>query len=272
MRSHASALHDPSMARSSPDRTIVWTRRLAAEVFGTFALTVVAVGADVAGRLSGGEVGPAARAVAPALIVSAMIYALGDVSGAHYNPVVSLAFVLRRLFPVGWLVPYWLAQLAGAIGASLLLRALFGDAVTAGVSEPHLVSPGTAVVLETLLTLLLVTVILGTADRHALIGPDAALAVGATIAMCGLIAIPLDGASMNPARSIGPAAVSGELRDLWVYLTGPAVGSVLAVGMAMLLHGPTSADGEAREAARGNEDASKDGDGPANRPAEMGDR
>jgi aquaporin Z len=270
MRSHASSLHDSAMARSFPQPVL--SRRLAAEVFGTFALTLVAAGADVAGRLSGGEVSPAARAVAPALLISSMIYALGDVSGAHYNPVVSLAFALRRLFPVAWLVPYWLAQLTGAIGASLLLRALFGDVVAAGVSQPHLVSPGTAVVLETLLTWLLGTVILGTADRNRLIGPNAALAVGATIAMCGLLAIPLEGPSMNPARSIGPAVVSGRLADLWIYLVGPALGSVLAVGLAVLLHGPKAGDGKAREAAQGSDDGRRDVDGPANRPAAAGDR
>ena len=252
MRSHATTPHDPAMARSSPEPTTDWTRRLAAEVVGTFALTMVAVGADIAGRLSGGEVGSAARAVAPALLVAAMIYALGDVSGAHYNPVVSLAFTVRRLFPVAWLVPYWLAQLAGAIGAALLLRLLFGDVVGSGVSEPHLVTPAVALVVEASLTWLLVTVILGTADRHRLIGPDAALAVGATIALCGLIAIPLESASMNPARSIGPAVVSGRFVDLWIYLMGPAIGSILAVALARLLRGPTPADDETREAAQGS--------------------
>jgi len=235
------------------DRSTTWTRRLAAELFGTFALTFVAAGADVAGRLSGGEVGAAARAAAPALLIAAMIYALGDVSGAHYNPVVSLGFAMRRLFPASWLAPYWLAQLGGAIAAAFVLRGLFGGALEAGVSEPHLVTSGTAVVVEALLTLLLVTVILGTADRSRLVGPNAALAVGATIALCGLIAIPLEGASMNPARSFGPAIASGRIGDLWIYLVGPVVGSILAVGLTFLLHGPTAPDEKAAEIAQGDQ-------------------
>ncbi|HZC31806.1 MAG TPA: aquaporin [Candidatus Bathyarchaeia archaeon] len=241
--------------RASP--ATVWVRRIAAEAVGTFALTFVAVGADAAGRLSGGEVGPAARAIAPALLIVAFIYALGDVSGAHFNPIVSLGFAIRRLFPVSWLVPYWLAQLGGAIAASIVLRLLFGDAIGAGVSEPHLVSPSAALAIETLLTWLLVTVILGTADRSRLVGPDAALAVGATIALCGLIAIPIEGASMNPARSIGPALLTGRLGDLWIYLAGPAAGSLLAVGMTRLLHGPAVGDEQAAEAAQGDQDADR---------------
>jgi len=247
--------------------TADWTRRLVAEGFGTFALTFVAVGADIAGRLSGGEVGAGARAAAPALLVAALIYALGDVSGAHYNPVVSLGFALRRLFPVSWLVPYWAAQLAGAITAALVLRQLFGDAVVAAVSEPHLVSATTAVAIEALLTWLLVTVILGTADRSRLVGPNAALAVGATIALCGLLAIPIEGASMNPARSIGPALVAGQVDDLWIYIVGPLVGSILAVGLTMLLHGVGPEDRESVEAARGDRDGEGQGAGASGRAA-----
>jgi aquaporin Z len=234
-----------------PSREITWTRRLSAEVFGTFALTFVAVGADAAGRLTGGEVGAAARAVAPALVIVAFIYALGDVSGAHYNPVVSLGFAIRRLFPLDWLIPYWLAQLGGATAAAAAVRVLLGESVAAGVSEPHLVSPPAAVVIEAILTCLLVTVILATADRSRLVGPNAALAVGATIALCGLIATPIEGASMNPARSLGPALVAGQVDDLWIYLVGPVVGAILAVGITQLLHGSPPRDRKTAEAAEG---------------------
>jgi aquaporin Z len=237
-----------------PDPATGWTRRIAAEVFGTFALTFVAVGADAAGRLTGGEVGPAARAVAPALVIVAFVYALGDVSGAHYNPVVSLSFAARRLFPAGWLVPYWLAQLGGAIAASAAVGLLFGDALSAGVSQPKLVSAGAAVVIEAILTCLLVTVILGTADRSRIVGPNAALAVGATIALCGLLALPIESASMNPARSLGPALITGRLDDLWVYLVGPAAGGLLAVGLTQLLRGRAPKDGKPKEAAQGQPD------------------
>jgi aquaporin Z len=227
-----------------------WPRRLAAEVFGTFALVFVAVGADAMSIVSGGRVSEAARAVAPALMVAALIYALGDVSGAHLNPVASLAFALKRLIPVGWLGPYWAAQLVGAILAAFVVRALFGDAVRAGVSTPH-VADETALAIEAILTLLLVTVILGTADRHRIVGADAALAVGATIALAGLIALPVEGASMNPARSLGPALVTGDLGNVWIYVLGPVLGALLAVVLNRLLHVRTDEAGAA-EAARGS--------------------
>ena len=231
-----------------------WLRRVAAETFGTFALVFVAVGGDAMAVVSGGQVSVAARAVAPALMVAALIYAIGDVAGAHLNPVVSLAFALKRLFPVRWLVPYWASQFVGAVAAALVVRWLFGDAVRAGVSMPH-VPDRTALVLEIVLTWLLVTVILGTADRHRLVGPDAAIAVGGTIALCGLIALPIDGASMNPARSLGPALIAGDLGHVWIYLVAPAIGAALAVLLTRFLHGPTEADKEAAQAAQGGTQA-----------------
>jgi MIP family channel proteins len=226
-------------------------RRLLAEVFGTMALVFVAVGGDAAGLITGGEVGVAARAVAPALMVAAMIYAIGDVSGAHFNPVVTAAFALKRLFPANLVPLYWIAQTAGGIVGALLVRGLLGDAVGAGVSTPH-VSTGSALGFEVLLTLLLVSVILGTADRHRIVGTEAALAVGATIALCGLIALPLEGASMNPARSLGPAIVTGRFDDLWIYVAGPFVGAAVAVGVNALMHGSSDRDPEARRAAQGD--------------------
>ena len=228
-----------------------WPRRLTGEAFGTFALVFVAAGADVMARISGDEVSAAARAVAPALLVAAMIYSIGDTSGAHFNPVVTLAFGLKRLIPASWMPAYWIAQVVGAIGAALLLRTLFGEALSAGVTTPKLVGAGTATAIEAVLALLLVSVVLGTADRYRVVGPNAALAVGATIALCGLIALPVEGASMNPARSLGPALVAGLLGDLPIYLVGPAIGAVGAVLLTQFLHGSTDRDGMAEEAARG---------------------
>lgn len=252
------------MARPSPDRAQgqpeeapprepPWSRRLAAEAFGTFALVFVAAGADAMATVSGGQVGPAARAVAPALMVAALIYAIGDSSGAHFNPAVSLAFALKRLFPPRWLVPYWLAQVVGAVLAAALLGVLFGDAAREGVNRPH-VAGATALALEAVLSWLLVVVVLGTADRYRVVGPDAALAVGATIALCGLIALPIDGASMNPARSLGPALVAGDLSNVPVYLVGPVAGAALGALLTTFLHGTTADDGKAEEAARGSAD------------------
>jgi aquaporin Z len=228
-----------------------WTKRLTAELFGTFALVFVAAGADTMASVSGGQVGSAARAVAPGLMVAALIYSIGDSSGAHFNPVVSLAFALKRLFPARWLLPYWSAQLLGSVLAAAVLTVLFGDAAREGVSRPH-VAAGTAIAIEVLLTWFLVVVILGTADRYRVVGPDAALAVGATIALCGLIALPIDGASMNPARSLGPALVVGDLADYPIYLLGPIVGATLAALLTLFLHGDRTHDGKAEEAARGS--------------------
>ncbi len=232
------------------ERHPAFERRLAAEAFGTFALVFVAAGADTFARVSGGEVSVLGRAVAPALMVAALIWAIGDVSGAHFNPAVTLAFAAKRLFPVARVVPYWMAQLVGAVVAAGLLRLLFGEASEAGVSAPHVPAP-TALILEVILTLLLVTVILGTADRSNVVGPDAAMAVGATIALCGLIALPIEGASMNPARSLGPAIVAGDLGDVGIYVIGPVLGALAGALLTWILHGPTEADGKAREAAAG---------------------
>jgi len=205
-------------------------------------------------RLAPGEISSAARAVAPGLMVGALIYAIGDVSGAHLNPAVTAAFTLKRLFPPALVLPYWAAQAAGALLAAGLVGVLFGDAVEAGVSTPH-VAPAVAVSLEVILTMLLVLVILGTADRARIVGPDAALAVAATISLCGLIALPIEGASMNPIRSLAPAIVAGRLGDIWIYIAGPLAGAVVAVIATIALHGMHDHDRKAEEAAQGRSEA-----------------
>ncbi len=224
-------------------------RRLFAELLGTFALTFVAAGGEVIAVISGGAVSPAARAVAPGLLVMAMIYTLGSQSGAHFNPVVTLAFTLRQDFPWRRIPGYWGAQIIGAVLAALLLRALFGLVGHLGATLP-LHGTGEAVVMEVVLTFLLVTVILGTATNHRLTGPNAAIAVGGTIALLGLFAAPISGASMNPFRSLAPALVSGQLADAWIYIVGPFAGALLAVIVAWLLRGRTTQ--EAVETAKGH--------------------
>ena len=178
------------------ERLIDELRRLLAELLGTFALILVAAGGDVIATISGGAVSPAARAVAPALLVMAMIYTLGSKSGAHFNPAVTLAFTLRRDFPWSRVPGYRGAQMVGAVFAAFLLRLLFGLAGHLGATLPHY---GTieAIVMEVLLTFLLITVILGTATNHRLTGPNAAIAVGGFIALAGLFAAPISGASMK---------------------------------------------------------------------------
>ena len=260
------------MPRTTPrDDDPPLTTRLLVEGFGAFALTFVAAGGDVMARISGDEVTAMARAIAPALVVMALVYALGDRSGAHFNPVVTSAFAIRRLFPARLVPAYVLVQLAGATVAALLLAALFGSAVEAGVTRPRLVSPEVAVIIEAILTLFLVTVILGTADRARIVGPNAALAVGATIALCGLIALPIEGASMNPARSTGPALIAGDLSTLWVYWVGPFLGAMGAVLLEGMIRGPARVrDGKAREAAAGGDEESAVGGDEESARAPMG--
>jgi aquaporin Z len=215
-------------------------RRLFSELLGTFFLVLVAVGGGVVNARFGGHVIPvAAQVVAPALMVMAIIMFMGTVSGAHLNPAVSLAFALRGDFPWRRVPGYVLAQLAGAVLAPLLLRALLGQPGHAGLTLPGAgISAPVAVVWELVLTTGLVSVILGTASGAQQVGALAALGVGSFIALAGLFGAPVSGASMNPARSLGPALVVGDWTAWWVYLAGPAAGAVLAVGFAWVLRGP----------------------------------
>jgi aquaporin Z len=227
-------------------------KRLVAEAVGTFGLVAVAGLGDVAGFLTGGEVTTMARAIAPGLFVMGMIYAIGDVSGLHINPAVTLGFTIKRLFPARWLPSYVIAQLLGATVAGIGLVVLFGnEAATHAVTEPHGIEPWVALVIEIFLTGVLVTVILGTADRAHLVGPNAAIAVGATIILCGLVALPLEGASMNPARSTGPVLATGDFGSLWIYWLGPFIGSLLAVVFNDFVHARRHDVDKAQEAATG---------------------
>ncbi len=224
--------------RSPAEKRTLAGRRVLAELFGTFMLTLVAAGGDVIELASGHELGHAAKMVAPGLVVMAMIYTLGEVSGAHINPAVSLAFAIRRSFPWKRIPGYWAAQLIGATLAALFLRMLFGNIAHLGATRPDpKLGMFTSFWMEVVLTALLMTVILGTAEHHRLVGPNAAIAVGSTVALDGLFASPVSGASMNPARSLGPALVNGSLEHIWIYIAGPILGALLAVAVAWVLHG-----------------------------------
>ncbi len=215
-----------------------WWRRLFAELLGTFLLTLVASGADVIGAATGQPADSLARYVAPALLVMAMIYTVGNVSGAHLNPAVTLAFSLRRDFPWGRVLGYWGAQLVGSMLAALFLLVVFGDKAHLGATIPNpRTGDGAALVSEIVLSALLVTVILGTAHNQRLVGHNAAFAVAGTIALAGLFAGPVSGASMNPARSFGPALFGGALGSYWIYLVGPVIGALIAAGIAWMLRG-----------------------------------
>jgi aquaporin Z len=172
-------------------------------------------------------------------MVTAIILFMGAVSGAHLNPAVSVAFALRGDFPWRRVGPYIVAQFAGAVLATLLLEALIGKHGSAGLTLPGPgISTGTALAWEALLTTGLVSVVLGTASGAQQLGPIAALGVGSYIILAGLFGGPVSGASMNPARSLGPALVLGDWTSWWAYLIGPMIGAVLAVAFAYVLRGP----------------------------------
>ena len=221
------------------DSSYEW-RRLFSELLGTFFLVTVGVGGGmVAARFGAAAVPGPVRAVSPGLMVMAVILFMGAVSGAHLNPAVSVAFALRGDFPWRRVGPYIVAQFAGAVLATLLLEALIGKQGSAGLTLPGSgVSTGIALAWEALLTTGLVSVVLGTASGAQQLGPIAALGVGSYIILAGLFGGPVSGASMNPARSLGPALVLGDWTSWWAYLLGPMVGAVLAVAFAYVLRGP----------------------------------
>src|SRR5690242_13871045 len=215
-------------------------RRLFSELLGTFFLVLVAVGGGMVNARFGGDAVPyTARVVAPALMVAAVILFMGTVSGAHLNPAVSFAFAVRGDFPWKRVPAYVVAQFVGAILATLLLWALIGKQGSAGLTLPgNGISTTTAMLWEAVLTVGLVSVILGTASGAQQIGPLAAVGVGGYIALAGLWGSPVSGASMNPARSLGPALVLGDWTAWWAYLAGPVIGGAIAVGFAYVLRGP----------------------------------
>jgi aquaporin Z len=226
--------------RDFSDLSFEW-RRLFAEALGTFFLVLVAAGGAVANARSHGQVPLDARVVAPGLMVMAVIYFMGTVSGAHLNPAVTMAFALRRNFPWERVPGYVAAQLAGSALAAGFLRATFGDIGQLGASEPGTgTNAVTTMVIELVLTAGLVSVVLGSASGARNIGANAALAVSGYIILAGLWAAPVSGASMNPARSLGPAIVGGHWSDWWAYVAGPLAGAVVAVALAWVLRGPPS--------------------------------
>jgi aquaporin Z len=231
------------------DPRLEW-RRLFSELLGTFMLVLVAAGGGI---LHGeGQITLSAAVVAPGLMVLGIILFMGAISGAHLNPAVSLAFALRGDFPWKRVPGYMIIQLMGASLACLFLLAVFGNIQHLGATLP---GPGykdwQALLMEIVLTATLVSVILGTASAAQNVGAIAALGVGGYIALAGLWSAPVSGTSMNPARSFGPALVSGDFTSYWVYVVGPLTGALIAVGIASVLRGRGGGDAVARAAGSG---------------------
>ena len=210
--------------------------RLAAELVGTALLVFFGPGAAVISAYRDGALSIQGIAAANGVVIMVLIYALGHVSGAHFNPGVTLAFALFRHFQPRDVAPYVAAQVVGGIAGAAMLWALFGDAIEAGVTVPS----GTAAQsfgLEVVLTFTLMFVITAVATDARAVGQAAAIAIGATVGLDVLVGGPISGGSMNPARSLGPALVSGELDDVWIYLVAPPLGAILGALTYTLVRG-----------------------------------
>ena len=225
-------------------------RRIFAETWGTFLLVLVAAGGGVVAAFSGGRVTPGMMVVAPGIMVMTIIYFMGAVSGAHLNPAVTLAFAVRRNFPWRRVPGYIVGQVMGGIGAAVFLRLMFGTIGALGATLPGSgVTSLKALAMEVVLTTGLVNTILGTASGARNIGTNGAIAVGGYIALTGLWAAPVSGASMNPVRSLAPDLVRGDLHTTWIYIIGPIVGALIGVVFEWILKGKPTAAG--RIAAQG---------------------
>jgi aquaporin Z len=213
-------------------------RRLFSELYGTFFLVVVAAGGGMIGQAFPGTISRTAAVVAPGLMVMGIIMFMGKVSGAHLNPAVSVAFSLRGDFPWRRVPGYVVVQLVGASLAALFLREVVKVSAKYGSNYPAGGYSGwQAFLMEAVLTLGLVSVILGTASGAQNIGIFGAIGVGGYIALAGLWGSPISGASMNPARTFGPDLVARDFGSYWVYVAGPLLGAVIAVAFAYVLRG-----------------------------------
>jgi aquaporin Z len=251
-RKAAKARSDKPVAASAADfdnPKREW-RRVFAELWGTFLLVVASAGGVLAHDLFPDKVSAGMALAAPGVATTVIIYMLGDVSGAHLNPAVTVGFALRGHFPWGRVPAYFAAQFAGGIAAAGFARLLFGMVDNLGSNAPGPgVGDAVAVLVEAVLTAGLMVTILGSASGARNVGPNAALAVGGYTIVAKFWAWPLTGASMNPARTFGPDLVRGDLSHTWIYVAGPLIGAAAGVGVEWLLKGPPSEAGD--EAAQG---------------------
>jgi aquaporin NIP len=221
-------------------KSLELTRLLAAELIGTFALVFAGCGAIMVNQKTG-QLGHVGVAITFGLVIMTMVYAVGHVSGAHFNPAVTLSFALSRHFPRRRVPLYWAAQLAGALIAATILRGSLGNIANVGATYPS-GSDGQAFLWEGVMSFFLMFVIMAVATDTRAVGEAAAIAVGATVGLDAMFGGPITGASMNPARSLGPGIVAGDLHSIWVYLLAPAVGAGLAALAYALIRGETVSD------------------------------
>jgi MIP family channel proteins len=212
-------------------------RCVVAEAIGTFALVFAGCGAIMVDAKTGvlGQVGVA---ITFGLVIMAMIYAVGHVSGAHLNPAVTFSFAIARHFPKRHLVPYWGAQLAGALIAAAILRGSLGNIAQVGATHPS-GSEGQAFLWEAVLSFFLMFVIMAVATDARSVGEAAAIAIGGTVGLDAMFGGPVTGASMNPARSLGPGIVTGDLDAIWIYLFAPIVGASIGALAYTFIRGDT---------------------------------
>lgn len=218
-------------------------RRCLAEAIATFALVFAGCGAVVANQVYGAALGTVGIGLVFGLVITAMIYAIGHLSGAHINPAVTVAFSATRHFPAREAVSYIAAQLAGAVLGGYVLLALWPEKPAALGSTVPSVEPLQALTYETLMTALLMFVIVSVATDARAVGAAAAIAIGAVVALDAIFGGPVTGASMNPARSLGPALATGTWQSFWIYLIGPVLGALLGASAYQLLRKPRSAPG-----------------------------
>lgn len=204
-------------------------KKYTAEFIGTFALVFAGTGAIIINDVSGGAITHLGIGLVFGLIVMTMIYALGEISGAHFNPAVSFGFWLAKRLPLKELVPFIISQVLGAMTASLVLRIIFVQHKTLGITLPHSISPAGDFAFETILTFFLMFVIIHVSHGAKEKGLMAGVAIGGMVALEAIFAGPITGASMNPARSLAPAIISTHLEFLWIYLTAPFLGAALAI-------------------------------------------
>ena len=206
-----------------------------AELLGTFAVVFCGTGAIVINQNYNGSVTHAGIAITFGFIVMAMIYALGDISGAHMNPAVTIAFTIAKKFPLKQVSPYLISQLSGALLATATLKCLFPSNETLGATLPA-GSEMQSFILEFILTFFLMLVIINVATGSKEQGMFAGLAIGSTVLLEAMFAGPVCGASMNPARSISPAIISGHTEHLWIYIVAPISGAAFAILIFKILH------------------------------------